>query len=350
MPEYNVDPNHDKNMVHGNGADDDSFVQVKSSHARRSHVSEKPEEGPEWEWDEWDSGELNDLVPESEGEGKQDEESDSEDSEDDSAEENDGDSQESGKDQESEEDMMPDLPPMDNPFEGGEEEEGGSEEDEGVFEGGFENPFDGEEGEEEGADESSEQAHEEEPEATPEESEETPDSEEGSEEEEGLEEEAEDPEDSPEEESTEASSGEDSETPPEQGPQKPEEGVESEEESATSLLHTAIDNSFKVENTGAAGTFLQVASRKAKKGQGFDGYGAPNPFNRNDDDQVDAGQPNMPEFNEDPNQDKNMVRGDAADDDSFVQTGSKAVRESELHSDSSLEQLISKKIEFLARK
>merc|ERR1719420_2395909 len=108
-----------------------------------------------------------------------------------------------------------------------------------------------------------------------------------------------------------------------QGPEKPAEGPEQNPEAAA-LLHQAIDNSFVVQEPGTQQAFLQVASRKAKKGQGFDGYGAPNPFNRNDDDQVDAGQPNMPEFNEDPNQDKNMVHGNEADDDdSFVQVASK---------------------------
>jgi len=43
------------------------------------------------------------------------------------------------------------------------------------------------------------------------------------------------------------------------------------------------------------------------------------PFNQNDDDQVDAGEPNAPD-QENPNDDANMVSDDDADDDdSFVQ-------------------------------
>merc|ERR1719158_2371705 len=69
-------------------------------------------------------------------------------------------------------------------------------------------------------------------------------------------------------------------------------------------------------------SFVQVAS-KTKKGDGFDGFGTPDPFNVNDDDQVDAGEPNAPE-QEDPNHDANMVSEDEDDDDdSFVQVASK---------------------------
>ena len=40
-------------------------------------------------------------------------------------------------------------------------------------------------------------------------------------------------------------------------------------------------------------SFVQLASKKvAKRGDGFDGFGAPDPFNQNDDDQVDQGEPN----------------------------------------------------------
>merc|ERR1719359_2596545 len=70
-------------------------------------------------------------------------------------------------------------------------------------------------------------------------------------------------------------------------------------------------------------SFVQVASKKAR-GDGFDGFGTPDPFNQNDDDQVDQGEPNAPET-ENPNEDANMVSEDEEDDDdSFVQVSSKA--------------------------
>merc|ERR1719503_494247 len=68
-------------------------------------------------------------------------------------------------------------------------------------------------------------------------------------------------------------------------------------------------------------SFVQITSKKtARKGDGFDGFGAPDPFNQNDDDEVDQGEPNAPE-KEDPNEDANMVSDAEAndDDDSFVQ-------------------------------
>merc|ERR1719401_571340 len=72
-------------------------------------------------------------------------------------------------------------------------------------------------------------------------------------------------------------------------------------------------------------SFVQMASRKvAKKGDGFDGFGTPDPFNQNDDDQVDQGEPNAPD-QENPNDDANMVSDDDSDDDSFVQMASKKV-------------------------
>merc|ERR1719253_1039169 len=71
---------------------------------------------------------------------------------------------------------------------------------------------------------------------------------------------------------------------------------------------------------GESLSFLQ------RKGDGFDGFGTPDPFNQNDDDQVDAGEPNAPE-EENPNEDANMVTDeDAGDEDSFVQVGSKKVK------------------------
>merc|ERR1719324_2186891 len=70
-------------------------------------------------------------------------------------------------------------------------------------------------------------------------------------------------------------------------------------------------------------SFVQVGAKKAtKKGDGFDGFGTPDPFNQNDDDQVDAGEPNAP-VQENPNDDANMVSDEDADDDSFVQVASK---------------------------
>merc|ERR1711971_1012232 len=70
-------------------------------------------------------------------------------------------------------------------------------------------------------------------------------------------------------------------------------------------------------------SFVQVASKKATKGDGFDGFGTPDPFNQNDDDQVDQGEPNAPDT-ENPNEDANMVSdGEEDDDDSFVQVASK---------------------------
>merc|ERR1719498_1355370 len=70
-------------------------------------------------------------------------------------------------------------------------------------------------------------------------------------------------------------------------------------------------------------SFVQVGS-KTQKGDGFDGFGTPDPFNQNDDDEVDAGEPNAPD-QENPNEDANMVSDEEADDDddSFVQLASK---------------------------
>merc|ERR550514_1373802 len=70
-------------------------------------------------------------------------------------------------------------------------------------------------------------------------------------------------------------------------------------------------------------SLVQTGS-KVTKGDGFDGFGAPDPFNQNDDDQVDAGEPNAPDA-ENPNEDANMVSDDGSDeeDDSFVQVASK---------------------------
>merc|ERR1719146_231804 len=74
-------------------------------------------------------------------------------------------------------------------------------------------------------------------------------------------------------------------------------------------------------------SFVQMASKKvAKRGDGFDGFGAPDPFNQNDDDEVDQGEPNAPD-QENPDEDANMVSDEDAadDDDSFVQVASKKV-------------------------
>merc|ERR1719472_557676 len=71
------------------------------------------------------------------------------------------------------------------------------------------------------------------------------------------------------------------------------------------------------------GTVEATTASVARKGDGFDG---PDPFNQNDDDEVDQGEPNAPE-QENPNEDENMVSDeDADDDDSFVQTGSKVTK------------------------
>merc|ERR1719446_55484 len=69
-------------------------------------------------------------------------------------------------------------------------------------------------------------------------------------------------------------------------------------------------------------SFVQLGSKVAK-GDGFDGFGTPDPFNQNDDDQVDQGEPNAPDA-ENPNEDANMVSDGEEDDDSFVQLSSKA--------------------------
>merc|ERR1719517_384155 len=75
-------------------------------------------------------------------------------------------------------------------------------------------------------------------------------------------------------------------------------------------------------------SFVQVkAKRVSKKGDGFDGFGAPDPYNQNDDDEVDQNEPNAPE-KENPNEDANMVSGDG-DDDSFLQVSSEVFREPE---------------------
>jgi len=83
------------------------------------------------------------------------------------------------------------------------------------------------------------------------------------------------------------------------------------------------DDANMVSGDGDDDSFVQVASKVSRKGDGFDGFGAPDPFNQNDDDEVDQGEPNAP-MKENPNEDANMVSGDD-DDDSFVQLGSKKV-------------------------
>jgi hypothetical protein len=71
--------------------------------------------------------------------------------------------------------------------------------------------------------------------------------------------------------------------------------------------------------------FAPVAKKVAKKGDRFHGFGKPVPFNQNDDDQVDAGEPNAPAA-ENPNDDANKVSDDDDSDDvSFVQVASKKV-------------------------
>merc|ERR1719171_1189720 len=85
------------------------------------------------------------------------------------------------------------------------------------------------------------------------------------------------------------------------------------------------ENMVTEEDANDDDSFVQVGS-KVKKGDGFDGFGTPDPFNQNDDDQVDAGEPNAPD-QENPNDDANMVSDDDdTDDDSFVQVGSKVTK------------------------
>ena len=66
--------------------------------------------------------------------------------------------------------------------------------------------------------------------------------------------------------------------------------------------------------------YLVEDGKKVKKGDGFDGFGTPDPFNQNDDDEVDQGEPNAPE-QENPDEAANMVSDEDAadDDDSFAQ-------------------------------
>merc|ERR1711943_145085 len=77
------------------------------------------------------------------------------------------------------------------------------------------------------------------------------------------------------------------------------------------------ENMVSDEDADDDDSFVQTGS-KVTKGDGFDGFGTPDPFNQNDDDEVDQGEPNAPE-NENPNE-------DADDDDSFVQVASKATK------------------------
>merc|ERR1719171_2257916 len=73
-------------------------------------------------------------------------------------------------------------------------------------------------------------------------------------------------------------------------------------------------------------SFVQTASKVTKKGDGFDGFGSPDPFNQNDDDEVDQGEPNAPD-KDNGDEDANMVSDeDANDDDSFMQTASKVTK------------------------
>merc|ERR1719498_69928 len=72
-----------------------------------------------------------------------------------------------------------------------------------------------------------------------------------------------------------------------------------------------------------ASSALKLAS---KQSPGFDGFGKPDPFNRNDDDEVDQGEPNSPRHNI-VNDDPNMITANQAADEeeSFVQRASKKV-------------------------
>merc|ERR1719440_1842818 len=67
----------------------------------------------------------------------------------------------------------------------------------------------------------------------------------------------------------------------------------------------------------------------AKRSPGFDGFGAPDPFNRNDDDEVDQGEPNAPEDHDPEDDDQNMIteqQAAAEDDDSFMQLARKVAK------------------------
>ena len=58
---------------------------------------------------------------------------------------------------------------------------------------------------------------------------------------------------------------------------------------------------------------------QARKGEGFEGSGTPDPFNQNDDDQVDTGEPNAPDA-KNPNDDANTESDeDAGVEDSIAQ-------------------------------
>merc|ERR1719473_791667 len=77
---------------------------------------------------------------------------------------------------------------------------------------------------------------------------------------------------------------------------------------------------------------MQLARKSAKQSPGFDGFGAPDPFNRNDDDEVDQGEPNAPEQHDPEDDDQNMVTEQEAaaedDDDSFMQLARKSAQKS----------------------
>merc|ERR1719181_2622702 len=77
-------------------------------------------------------------------------------------------------------------------------------------------------------------------------------------------------------------------------------------------------------------SFVQTAQKVAKQSPGFDGFGAPDPFNRNDDDEVDQGEPNAPEQHDPSDDDANMVteqEAAAEDDDSFMQVARKSAKQ-----------------------
>ena len=72
-------------------------------------------------------------------------------------------------------------------------------------------------------------------------------------------------------------------------------------------------------------SFMQVASEVTKNGEGFDGFGTPDPYNKIDDGGVDAGQPNIPPRDEGAisHNYPNVVTVDDDSDDTFVQVASK---------------------------
>merc|ERR1719181_466529 len=71
-------------------------------------------------------------------------------------------------------------------------------------------------------------------------------------------------------------------------------------------------------------SFAQLKAKITKKGNGFDGFGSPEPFNHDDDDEVDAGEPNSPPQSSGQD-DPNMIH-EGEEDDSFAQLKAKITK------------------------